>query len=1283
MLLKGVMGENCIYCCGTAFLFSSMLLPVLPAQAQPIIPTTDGTGTQVILNGQRYDISGGSLSGDSANLFHSFQEFGLSPGEIANFLANPQLQNILGRVTGGNPSVINGLIQVTGGSPNLYLMNPAGMVFGPNASLNVPASFTATTADAIGFGNGQWFTASSSNAYSTLVGTPNQFAFTHLQPGSIINAGNLAVSSGRNLALLGGTVLNSGSLSAPNGNITIAAVPGGQTLRLSQTGMVLGLEVAPQSLSSGIQPIELPALLASPQIQNATGATVDANGTVILTGSGLPMAAGDVGIGGSLQAGNATLQASQNLTLVESQLSTTNNLNLFANNQVQVRDSVTTPFSAIAGGHLTIQGNQGIDILALNHLPEKPFQSGGNLTLISDGIISTDAHFASGGDFSLRTLQGETANFRSIHDPIFNVGGDFNVSDYTGASLQVTAGGNITYGTVVINAIDPAVHPTNPAFFLNAGNSIVGNGLVTTTISELLIDFQAVGNISIQGIISDGGTINIASQGGSIVAAGELDTSFFGVLDGGDINLTASNDISVQGINSFSDSGNGGDVAINAGRTVNLSLGFDTSSVFVQVVTAGGTFDLGLGFDASSVSGQGGSVIINAGEDITTPTGIDTTSVNNQAGDITIQSGGDIDAGSGFDSTSINGKAGNIAIKATGDINVGLGLVSNSDVDDGGDIDLTGKNIKVGYIFSNSFGSGKGGNITIDAEETFQAFLSCPSAFGCNAAPISAPFPVSISSGGVGGSGSILIRHGGGAFIIGDSTVNGTDAAISSFDFTFSPPKAVVGSLIEGNLEISSSSPAIEVLPLEPSTLEPEIEPLPSFDIDLLAEVEEFFTEEFEEHLELDDVPIKSLAKARATLKRIAQDPGIKPALIYAVFTPRMVLSNVLPANGNKFLPSKLASPPNREIWRFTSQGISTSEEDSLLQLNREPQDDDQLELILVTANGDVTRHVVPGASRAAVRREASKFSNQVSGAGNTNPLIISGKEIYQWLVAPLESELQANGVDNLVFILDESLRSLPLVAMHDGQGFIVERYSVGLMPSLSLTDTRYVDITDFPVLAMGASEFDGEESDLPAVPAELSVIADRLWQGSSFLNAGFTPERLVQARKSTPFALIHLATHASFRSGKPQNSYIRFWDRELPFDRMRQLQLYDPLTELLVLSACQTAIGDREAELGFAGLAVQTGAKSALGSLWSVEDAGTLGLMASFYEQLKEAPTKSEALRRAQLAMLHGKVRIESGQLVTDSGTFPLPPDLQSMRDRTLSHPYYWSAFTLVGNPW
>ncbi|BAZ10154.1 hypothetical protein NIES4071_19680 [Calothrix sp. NIES-4071] len=254
------------------------------AQAQ-ITPGANDTNTIVNQSGNTINITGGTQAG--ANLFHSFEKFGVEQGQVANFLSNPSIQNIFGRVTGGDASVINGLIQVTGGNSNLYLINPAGIVFGQGASLNVPAAFTATTANGIGLGD-KWFNALGTNDYASLVGTPNAFVFT--QSGTIFNAGDLAVESGQSLTLLGGTVINTGTLSAPSGNITIGAVPQEKLVRISSTGSLLSLELPIETKAAINQqpftPLSLPQLLTGGNISEATGVTVE-NEVVKLTGSGI------------------------------------------------------------------------------------------------------------------------------------------------------------------------------------------------------------------------------------------------------------------------------------------------------------------------------------------------------------------------------------------------------------------------------------------------------------------------------------------------------------------------------------------------------------------------------------------------------------------------------------------------------------------------------------------------------------------------------------------------------------------------------------------------------------------------------------------------------------------------------------------------------------------------------------------------------------------------------------------------------------------------------------
>ncbi|MEX0269764.1 filamentous hemagglutinin N-terminal domain-containing protein [Leptolyngbyaceae cyanobacterium UHCC 1019] len=431
---------------------ASLLLTAIHAPALAQITTApDGTNTGVNQAGNTFNITGGTQAG--SNLFHSFQQFGLNAGQIANFLSNPAIANILGRVTGGDASVINGQIQVTGSNANLYLMNPAGMVFGANASLNVPGSFTATTANAIGIG-GNWFNAIGNNNYAALIGTPNSFALTGLQPGAIINAGTLAVGTGQSLTLLGGTVVNTGTLTAPGGTITIAAVPGEKLVRVTQDGSLLSLDlpVATKAILNPVTatPPSLPALLTGGNLGNASGLTVE-NGVVKLTGSGLQVQNGDV-VAKTITSGTATLSATNNVTLVESQLRNTGDLNLLANNMVTVRDSVVNPVVIQSDKNLTIQGNQEVDIFALNH-PVSNLSSGGNMQFRSANTVRGDAHYFTGGNLSFEKLDGSAGNVFSPYDPVILAAGDVTLASYTGASLHILAGGSVTIaGDIAITA---------------------------------------------------------------------------------------------------------------------------------------------------------------------------------------------------------------------------------------------------------------------------------------------------------------------------------------------------------------------------------------------------------------------------------------------------------------------------------------------------------------------------------------------------------------------------------------------------------------------------------------------------------------------------------------------------------------------------------------------------------------------------------------------------------------------------------------------------------------
>ncbi|NEP00978.1 MAG: CHAT domain-containing protein [Symploca sp. SIO2E9] len=268
-------------------------------------------------------------------------------------------------------------------------------------------------------------------------------------------------------------------------------------------------------------------------------------------------------------------------------------------------------------------------------------------------------------------------------------------------------------------------------------------------------------------------------------------------------------------------------------------------------------------------------------------------------------------------------------------------------------------------------------------------------------------------------------------------------------------------------------------------------------------------------------------------------------------------------------------------------------------------------------------------------------------------------QQIYDWLLRPAEAKLLENDVETLVFVLDGLLRSLPMAALYDGQHYLIEKYSIALTPGLQLLEPKSLPNKSLKALTAGLSESRQGFAALPAVENEVNQIASN-FQASILLNQNFTSDQLKKQINKLPFPIIHLATHGQF-SSNAQETFLVTWDGRLNLDDLNELlwakqqDVNNPI-ELLVLSACQTATGDKKAALGLAGLAVRSGARSTLATLWQVKDESTAGLMVKFYQQLAQEQeiTKAKALRNAQLELLK-------------------QPQYQ--------HPFYWAPFVLVGN--
>lgn len=360
----------------------------------------------------------------------------------------------------------------------------------------------------------------------------------------------------------------------------------------------------------------------------------------------------------------------------------------------------------------------------------------------------------------------------------------------------------------------------------------------------------------------------------------------------------------------------------------------------------------------------------------------------------------------------------------------------------------------------------------------------------------------------------------------------------------------------------------------------------------------------------------------------------------------------------------------------------------------------DFLHLVSITSKGEIFVEDLTDAPFDRLVKTVADFSLEIER--NRSPMNLSQAQLlYKWIIEPLElKHLQAEKINNLLFCLGNGIRGLPLAALHDGKQFLIEKYSLSRIPAFSLINTEYKTVQQGNILAMGASEFT-EEIPLPAVSSELKIITNeiknpRLTSKSQdkklLFNEEFTVENMNQQLNQNNYDIIHLATHADFNSGDLSNSYIQFWDTKLTLEQMSQFAWKKP-PELLVLSACKTALGDDQAELGFTGIALQSGVKSALGSLWYVSDFGTLALISEFYQQLITksklhegsiiAPTKSEALQKAQVLLLKRKVYFRDNFLFLSEKNISIPEDIGVDGNVDLSHPFYWAAFTLINSPW
>lgn len=409
--------------------------------------------------------------------------------------------------------------------------------------------------------------------------------------------------------------------------------------------------------------------------------------------------------------------------------------------------------------------------------------------------------------------------------------------------------------------------------------------------------------------------------------------------------------------------------------------------------------------------------------------------------------------------------------------------------------------------------------------------------------------------------------------------------------------------------------------------------------------------------------------------------PQVSPELSQAVLNMEKRLKGEFDAYFGRDLAT-VTQDPAAIATSLAEISRQTGQKTAVLWVIPRPQD---LHLVLITPNHAPVVVDLTEARQELLLPVVQEFQREVSSPLSRTSQFPAAQQLYQWMIAPYEAQyLKPQGIDLLLFCLGPGVRTLPLSALFDGQQFLLEKYALSRIPAFNLIDLTPKPLNPANILAMGASEFNNL-SPLPAVPVELSTILTTLNAplDHKFLNQAFTLKNLKTELENTPFDIVHLATHAEFRPGTPNQSFIQLWDQSLNLQAMDQMPWRNPMVDLLVLSACRTAVGDSQAELGFAGVALQAGVKSALASLWYVDDLGTLALMGEFYKQISKFPTKAEALRQAQLQLLKGNVEVNQNQLRLSQETITLPENLTRSNSVNFRHPRYWAAFTMISSPW
>ena len=685
----------CLYALG--ILFTSSRVSV--AQVTP-----DNTvGTQVNVSENVSEITGGETRG--SNLFHSFQDFSVPTNNEAFFNNSNDVSNIFSRVTGGNISNIDGAIRANG-SASLFLINPAGIIFGENATLNLGGSFYGSTADSILFEEGEFSAANPDATPLLTINAPIGFSFRD-NPGEIINRSfaqnsaeefvGLEVAPGNNLTLIGGDIrFEAGEATAKGGNIELGSLSAAGEIGIDEDGS-----------------LNFPQNIARANLTLTNAADVDVrgnNGSININARNVELTAGEFGFSRlragiaadttstDARSGNITINATENITIDDSAVA----------NQVDIEAIGNAGNITVFANNLSLTNGGVIDVATFGQ------GNAGSINITASDTISIDGQDSNTFPSSI--------NSRINSEAVGNAGS----IDITTGSLSFTNGGTIDASTY------------------SQGNA----GSIDITASDTITIDGGLGDIPFKGILSlvlpdavgNAGGINITTGSLSLVNRGTISASTSGQGNAGEINITARDSVIIDAI-SGTDSGG---FATSIISLVGLDAVGDAASITIDT----GSLSLfnGVQVDASTAGqGNAGEVNITArdsviidGEDangfnssVSSRVGPDAVGeaegVTINTGSLSLTNGGRVDA-----TTFGQGDAGSVEIIARDSITIdgedsgglsssALSQVGLNAVGDAGGVTIDTGSLSLtngGKIDATTFGQGNAGLINITARDS-------------------------------------------------------------------------------------------------------------------------------------------------------------------------------------------------------------------------------------------------------------------------------------------------------------------------------------------------------------------------------------------------------------------------------------------------------------------------------------------------------------------------------------------------------------------------------------